>query len=585
MKPIASSCCDARTDYRASAPAREPREVASFHLELTEQKSLALFLCLLVVPVLYILRFLDDNTLTSWKWVFGSMGFGRVYLAVATAVAISWPLSSGRARFEVWGRYAVPILPAVLVLSLHGIPELMLDASRYFLQAKYLEIHGAGGFFREWGHAVEAWTDLPAVPFLYGLIFRFFGEERLWIQIANALVLGGAAWLVYNLGRRLWTQEAGTYAGLFLSAIPFLLLQGPLLMVDIHAMFFFLLALYLFHESLCCPGVLRAAAGMLALALMLLTKYSMFLLLPVFPLVWLGNRSRYAAGAWRRGGLVLLGGLLLTTAFLVSKWEVVSLQLELLGGFQRTGLDRWKESHVSTFLFQMHPVLVALALYGGRWALLERDGRLLFTLGLPFTAFVLGIERSRYLLPLFPLLALGAGYGASRFRHAGLGRMTVFSVTGTSVVILMLAYVPFVKGDSSANLRDAAEYLDQLPGSTVTVYALPQERSTGNTTASVALLDLFSHKEIRLAKEYVLPGGEVRYPLSSLRFTWRLGQPEFYVHEGERPGDDPVVVLSDRPARTADPALVDRLAPRTVRRQFLNQSTPFRYQTLVTVLQ
>lgn len=585
MKPTASSCCEVREGACAQTRPVLSRRGAGFQLEPGEQKLLALFLCLLIIPVLYVLRFLDDNTLTSWKWVFGSTRFGPAYLAVITAVLVAYPLSL-RIRVEEWGRYAVPILPAVLVLALRDIPELMLDASRYFLQAKYLAVYGPGPFLRDWGHSVEAWTDLPAVPFIYGMVFRTMGEDRLWIQIANSLVMGGSAWLVYRLGRRLWTVEAGTYAGLLVSAMPFLLLQGPLMMVDIYAMFFLLLALYLFEGTLRVPGRFRVLAGSCAVALMLLSKYSMALMLPVLLLLWLGRRDRVMPGGFLRGFLMILSGLLLTALFIAFKWDVVRPQLMLLRDFQWSGLGRWKESHVSTFLFQIHPLIVPLALFGMFGAMKERDGRLLFAAWIPVMAYGLGVERSRYLLPLFPLLALAAGYGISRFRDVGLKRMMAFSITGTACVLLVTAYQPFVNGDSASNLRDAARYLDGLPSSRIYVYALPQSESSGNTTASVALLDLFSVKELRL-----MAGGggagddESRFRLSPLRFTWRLDHPLFYRSAGELPAGGPVAVVSDQTLEEALPELAKQLSPRTLTRQFLRQSTPFRYKTLVTVFE
>ena len=57
-------------------------------------------------------------------------------------------------------------------------PEMIVDASRYFTQAKHLELYGFGYFFREWGNGINAWTDLPAIPFLYGVALCGFRGEQ-----------------------------------------------------------------------------------------------------------------------------------------------------------------------------------------------------------------------------------------------------------------------------------------------------------------------------------------------------------------------------------------------------------------------
>ncbi len=40
------------------------------------------------------------------------------------------------------------------------------------------------------GHGIQAWMDLPAVPFFDGLIFKLFGEYRVSIQLFTAFLSG-----------------------------------------------------------------------------------------------------------------------------------------------------------------------------------------------------------------------------------------------------------------------------------------------------------------------------------------------------------------------------------------------------------
>jgi len=54
--------------------------------------------------------------------------------------------------------------------------------------------------------SIFAWTDLPLVPFLYGLVFKFFGEHRVLVQILNTIFYSLTVVLTYQLGETLWDE-------------------------------------------------------------------------------------------------------------------------------------------------------------------------------------------------------------------------------------------------------------------------------------------------------------------------------------------------------------------------------------------
>ena len=72
-------------------------------------------------------------------------------------------------------------------VGLAGEPEMVIDASRYFVQAKYFDLFGPRAFFRDWGGALPAWTDLPLPSLLYGAVFRLCGEHRLPQQVFTSV--------------------------------------------------------------------------------------------------------------------------------------------------------------------------------------------------------------------------------------------------------------------------------------------------------------------------------------------------------------------------------------------------------------
>ena len=151
----------------------------------TELHLLIFFICLVVPLVLYYNRHIDNNRLVSWQWVFAHLSIGHLTILVASALLAAWGAS-----FVPVKKHRALVLFIVSFGSASmfwGEPEVIVDGARYFTQAKQLKINGMGYFFREWGKDVFAWTDLPVVPFFYGLVFKLFGEQRFFIQLATTL--------------------------------------------------------------------------------------------------------------------------------------------------------------------------------------------------------------------------------------------------------------------------------------------------------------------------------------------------------------------------------------------------------------
>ena len=194
------------------------------------------YLAVTTFPVLLLLRRFDDNTLTSWQWAATAVNPARVFLLVTLGIAAAYLLS----RFPLHERRASAFLFAVSAAAASMfwvMPEVVIDTSRYFTQAKHLELYGIGFFLREWGADIDAWTDMPLVPFLYGLIFRYLGESRLLIQVLNSLLFSSSVVATYHAARVLWGKETGFHSALFLLGMPYLYIQVPLMLTDVPSMF------------------------------------------------------------------------------------------------------------------------------------------------------------------------------------------------------------------------------------------------------------------------------------------------------------------------------------------------------------
>jgi 4-amino-4-deoxy-L-arabinose transferase-like glycosyltransferase len=196
--------------------------------------------------------------------VFPETGFLRVFFLLIPALLSAYALS----RLTLSGPRAYAflfILSLASVLPLWTEPEAVLDAARYFIQAKSMKEHGAGFFLKEWGNAVHAWTDMPLVPFLYGLVFSWIGEARVYIQALNSCLFALTVLLTYLLGKRLWDEETGLHAGILLMGIPYLLTQVPLLLVDVPTMFFLTLSIFCFLRAAEQGGLAWTAGSALAI--------------------------------------------------------------------------------------------------------------------------------------------------------------------------------------------------------------------------------------------------------------------------------------------------------------------------------
>ena len=213
---------------------------------------MAALIALLTISAFFLLLTLkafDDNRLTSWQWVFVEPRAWLVSLLLLPVLALAW-FSAG---FHVPRSYRATLLflaafaAGMLVWS---EPEVIVDTSRYFSQAKYLAVYGVAEFFKAWGQEVTAWTDLPLIPFIYGLTFTVFGESRVGIQILTTLFFAGTVTLTYLLGKALWDESIGFYGGALLLGMPYLLTQVPLMLADVPTMFFLILAVYVTWQAI-----------------------------------------------------------------------------------------------------------------------------------------------------------------------------------------------------------------------------------------------------------------------------------------------------------------------------------------------
>jgi hypothetical protein len=529
----------------------------------------------------FVLRSLDDNRLVSWDWVFRGQSPGTLYLIVSGGIL----LANALAGVTLPRRWRGP----VLLVAAYGAaacmwsePEVIVDASRTFLQAKYLAVHGPWAFLAQWGREVPAWTDLPLVPFLHGIVLHVLGESRTLLQAFTAALFAGAVVLTHRLGAALFDEEVGFTAGALLLASPYLLTQVPLLLADVPTMFFFTLALLAVVRALERGGTGPALLAAAALVPALLSKYSVWLLASVVPVALLVLRRAGAPRPLRTGAVMALATGAAMAALLLSRPRVFAGQVALLLGFQAPGLHRWGESFLSTFLFQVHPFVAATALASVGLAVRRRDLRYAIVLWPVLLLVGLQTRRARYLLPTFPMLALMGAYGLQWLRSAQTRRLAAGCAVASSLAVALHGYLPFLAGNSLANLRGAGEYLDTIPEERAEVLAPVPARAEVHPSVAVPLLDLYTRKRIVHLPGPIADDARASAERSPLRFTWEVRSPG--LHAPDADGGPTALVLVADDLRAPLPAEVEgRLAGHRLERTFTADDGIFRFRTLVGV--
>jgi uncharacterized membrane protein len=432
-------------------------------------------------------------------------------------------------------------------------------------------LYGVSYFVKEWGKAIHAWTDMPLVPFIYGLVFRLFGEARVYIQILTTTLFSLSVVLTYELGKTLWDEETGFFAGVFLAGMPYLLTQVPLMLVDVPTMFFLMLAVVTFIRAIEKGALWRIMTASITIALAFFAKYSIWLMFSVLLIAYI----IYVAGAEKqktresanspeillRGLSIALIAFIFIGVVFLYKFDVFRDQIRLLIAYQRPGLSRWQESFVSTFLFQIHPLITLSAMYSIYTAVRKKDFKFAIVAWLVFLLVMMQIKRIRYIIMVFPMIALMASYGIRELGRKDMKRFLVFSVFFSSLVVGFFVYLPFLTNISTVNLKDAGNFVNSLEAPAIEVFTLRPEDLVINPAVSVPILDIFTKKDIIYhydKEKYLQPKDTIER--SSLRFSWEYKNPSYYNKKDYDYKDVIVVVISESP----DDALPEEIGKRIV---------------------
>lgn len=335
-------------------------------------------------------------------------------------------------RRSIGSELGILMIAALLVYAANPFGILLRAVDDCFWARRGVEIARTPGLFNlTWDGSMD-WEYAPLQCWLLGRSFAIFGENDLAARLPSILFAIGTLLIVHRIGtRRLGAGAAGCAVAL-LAISPYFLDNARGCMMEMPLTFWVSLAFLVFLEGLERPALHALFAIPLAAALM--TKSVMGLLpLGVLAVAALASPAlrRPWASPWFATGVVL--GLLLgaswfvAQAFLVGTWTLKAHLLAYVGtrAMKPLGLVQHVFGYPIFLLERFQPLILPAVAGGvmmarrgsgspGREAGGERDpGRLVLLawIVVPLVALSIpGTQARRWLFPLFPPLALCAGW-------------------------------------------------------------------------------------------------------------------------------------------------------------------------------
>ena len=493
------------------------RKAHDFYNRLIESKTIYIligFAILISYYLLYIFRYKDNTVLMSWDLVFYHTGINiyELLLILSIVIFISFIISkiniSKKYNEEKYHILFLFFSGMIIGSFFWNIPEINPDAARYFMEAKYLEIYGIQSYFNNWGHGLSVWVDFPSIPFFYGIIFRYFGEYREYIQIFNTILFSLTSVLIYKISKRLWNEEIGLYSGFLLLSFPFLLSQVPLTLVDVPLMFLTILSAFLVFKIF--DNKYYSIPASLVIFLTVYVKMtSVLMIIPSISILIINYRSIIKNR--NRWIFTLILSILSTILFFYWKRDLLIEQIQIIQSYSG---PLFYESEIN-YLFQLGPITIFLALLSIIAAYLKKDKNYSILIVWVFIPFImLHDSRIRYMIPVFPFIAIMSSISLSFISNKNIKKFLILSLTLTSIVFTIYAYIPFEENFTDKNIKNAAEFTNALNNSEIQLILDFSDKHPYDPKPFVLLFDLYSNKRIVYSDDYKF------YPVKDYSNSW-----------------------------------------------------------------
>lgn len=191
-------------------------------------------------------------------------------------------------------RFAIPLLAlatSLLVVALvwrsQGLVDKRPDPYWFSAMAESL-LRGEG--FTAYGSMLH--RRMPGYPFFIAGLYAVFGVHALVVQLAQCLLFAGTCWLVQDIGRGLFTERVGLFAGALCALHPSLLRYVGDLHLETLFTFCITLSVWLSCRFYHHPTFKRGVALGVAWGVACLIKAVVLLYPPVFAALFWWSRRR-----------------------------------------------------------------------------------------------------------------------------------------------------------------------------------------------------------------------------------------------------------------------------------------------------
>ncbi|MCU0975870.1 MAG: glycosyltransferase family 39 protein [Steroidobacteraceae bacterium] len=364
------------------------------------------------------------------------------------------------------------------------------DEPRFALIARDMAVTGDWLFPRIGG---DLYQDKPPVfMWAIGGLYALTGELRLAFLLPSLLAAIGTLLLVYDLGRRAWSREAGLASALLLAFSVQFVIQARAAQIDMLLAFLSTAALYGIGRHLLAGPDWRAyALGGFAAGLGVITKgtgfLALLLVLPFFALRRLGFAGLWAGRGGARWWLAPAAALAAIACWLVPMLVAAALSGDPdLAAYRdeillKQTVTRYASAwhHHEPWHYFLVNVIPGLWLPGTallpwlvpRWraAWRERDGRPWLFLGwialvLVFFSASTG-KRGVYILPALPAFALAAGPWLAAIAARRSAQALVFALAAAVVLVAAggAVYLELLRPDKLAQLAERYDVVSVAP--------------------------------------------------------------------------------------------------------------------------
>lgn len=312
----------------------------------------------------------------------------------------------------------------------------------------------------------------PLLPYMLGILFFFFGQNMVLLNMIMPAIGTLNVLLVYLLGKKMFSQKIGLYAAAFLAFMPVHVFYSGKILTDVLSTALITLSFLLFilwnekrdNKSAALTG---AATG-----LAVLSRYVSILLLPMF-FAFLIFKERNIAFLKSKSFLLMMLSFLLVMLpwFLYGYYEYANP----LGWFfhSNTAAGYWgvfgSWYEVLPYFPAMFSITIFLAVFG--MAKLIKDCNkeksvlllLWFFTFLVFSLFMLPYREERYFMQVTPPLAVMAATGVGFLSKIFKAKSAEKIILCASIIILIAgAALGFYAAASKANITKDGCFLSAI---------------------------------------------------------------------------------------------------------------------------